>query len=212
MKLKNKYGFTLIELLAVIVVLAIIALIATPIVMNTIKKSQKGAAERSADNYIDAVETTVATKRLDNVILEGEYKASNTTTLKENYNFRVPFDIKLDEKYDLTNVVVDINDFYYEIKDNNTLSIYIELKLDNLEEKEIKVENVETDRCIEEEPTVMNNTGYLTYKIYIVKENDTIESIISKYSVSKELLDSYNDLSDIKLGDKIIIPTNVKSS
>ena len=58
----------------------------------------------------------------------------------------------------------------------------------------------------------MNNTGYLTYKIYIVKENDTIESIISKYSVSKELLDSYNDLSDIKLGDKIIIPTNVKSS
>ena len=145
-------------------------------------------------------------------ILEGEYKASNTTTLKENYNFRVPFDIKLDEKYDLTNVVVDINDFYYEIKDNNTLSIYIELKLDNLEEKEIKVENVETDRCIEEEPTVMNNTGYLTYKIYIVKENDTIESIISKYSVSKELLDSYNDLSDIKLGDKIIIPTNVKSS
>ena len=50
------------------------------------------------------------------------------------------------------------------------------------------------------------------YKIYIVKENDTIESIISKYSVSKELLDSYNDLSDIKLGDKIIIPTNVKSS
>ena len=58
----------------------------------------------------------------------------------------------------------------------------------------------------------MNNTGYLTYKIYIVKENDTIESIISKYSVSKELLDSYNYLSDIKLGDKIIIPTNVKSS
>ena len=71
--MKKKNAFTLIELLAVIVVLAIIALIATPIVMNTIKKSQKGAAERSADNYIDAVETTVATKRLDNVILEGEY-------------------------------------------------------------------------------------------------------------------------------------------
>ena len=40
-KLKNKYGFTLIELLAVIVVLAIIALIATPTVMNTIKKQRK---------------------------------------------------------------------------------------------------------------------------------------------------------------------------
>ena len=61
----KKKGFTLIELLAVIVVLAIIALIATPIVMNTIKKSQKGAAERSADNYIEAVETAVATAKLD---------------------------------------------------------------------------------------------------------------------------------------------------
>ncbi len=61
----KKKGFTLIELLAVIVVLAIIALIATPIVMNTIKRSQKGAAERSADNYIEAVETAVATSRLD---------------------------------------------------------------------------------------------------------------------------------------------------
>ena len=69
----KRKGFTLIELLAVIVVLAIIALIATPIVMNTIKSAKKGAAERSADSYIGAVETAVATKRLDEIILEGEY-------------------------------------------------------------------------------------------------------------------------------------------
>ena len=66
----KKSGFTLIELLAVIVILAIIALIATPIVMNTIEKSKKSAAERSADNYIDAVETAIATSRLDNVTVE----------------------------------------------------------------------------------------------------------------------------------------------
>ena len=69
----KKKGFTLIELLAVIVVLAIIALIATPIVMNTIKSAKKGAAERSADSYIKQVETIVATERLDGNILEGEY-------------------------------------------------------------------------------------------------------------------------------------------
>ena len=81
MKLKNKYGFTLIELLAVIVVLAIIALIATPIVMNTIKKSQKGAAERSAENYIDAVETAVATAKLDS-----DGVPDGTYTIDENGN------------------------------------------------------------------------------------------------------------------------------
>ena len=71
----KKRGFTLIELLAVIVVLAIIALIATPIVMNTIKKSQKGAAERSADSYIKQVETAVAEARLDNkTVPDGTYQ------------------------------------------------------------------------------------------------------------------------------------------
>ena len=71
----KKRGFTLIELLAVIVVLAIIALIATPIVMNTIKSAKKGAAERSADSYIGAVETAVATAKLDGKdIPDGTYQ------------------------------------------------------------------------------------------------------------------------------------------
>ncbi len=83
--MKNKKGFTLIELLAVIVVLAIIALIATPIVMNTIKKSQKGAAERSAENYIDAVETAVATAKLDSDgVLDGIYTINGKGNLEGN--------------------------------------------------------------------------------------------------------------------------------
>ena len=80
----KRKGFTLIELLAVIVVLAIIALIATPIVMNTIEKSKKGAAERTADNYIDAVETAVATKRLEGNILEGTYTINDKGNLEGN--------------------------------------------------------------------------------------------------------------------------------
>ena len=78
----KKRGFTLIELLAVIVVLAIIALIATPIVMNTIKNAKKGAAERTADNYIKQVETAVAEERLNkNEVLEGEYQITSDGNL-----------------------------------------------------------------------------------------------------------------------------------
>jgi len=70
----RKKGFTLIELLAVIVILAIIALIATPIVMNVIENAKKGAAERTAENYVDAVEIAIAAKRLDGTILaDGTY-------------------------------------------------------------------------------------------------------------------------------------------
>ena len=46
--MKEKRGFTLIELLAVIVILAIIALIATPIVLSLIEKARHGAAVDSA--------------------------------------------------------------------------------------------------------------------------------------------------------------------
>ena len=78
----KRKGFTLIELLAVIVVLAIIALIATPIVMNTIKNAKKGAAERSADNYIKQVETAVAESRIDGTkIANGDYQIQSDGNL-----------------------------------------------------------------------------------------------------------------------------------
>ena len=56
----KKNGFTLIELLAVIVILAVIALIATPIIMNAISDAKKGAAKDAAYGYAKAVEFSIA--------------------------------------------------------------------------------------------------------------------------------------------------------
>ena len=58
MKEKNK-GFTLVELLAVIVILALIALIATPIILNVISDAKKEAAKDSAYGYIEAIENAI---------------------------------------------------------------------------------------------------------------------------------------------------------
>ena len=83
--MKNKRGFTLIELLAVIVVLAIIALIATPIVMNTIKSAKKGAAERSADSYLKQLELTIAEAKLENIpVSDGTYTINDKGNLEGN--------------------------------------------------------------------------------------------------------------------------------
>ena len=55
--------------------------------------------------------------------------------------------------------------------------------------------------------TIINNENkYYTYKIYILREGDTIETICNKYNISKEELSLYNSLTDLKIGDKIIIP------
>ena len=61
--MKNK-GFTLIELLAVIVILAIIALIATPIILGIIKDAKEQSTKNSAYNYLDAVEQAIVRKNL----------------------------------------------------------------------------------------------------------------------------------------------------
>ena len=52
----NSKGFTLIELLAVIVILAIIALIATPIVLGIISDAKESSNKQSAGFIVKAVE------------------------------------------------------------------------------------------------------------------------------------------------------------
>ena len=57
-------GFTLIELLAVIVILAIIALIATPIILGIIRDAKEEANKRSIDNYAKAVQNSIVKYQL----------------------------------------------------------------------------------------------------------------------------------------------------
>lgn len=76
----NKKGFTLVELLAVIVILAIIALIATPIILNVIDNAKEGAAKNSAYGYIDALEKANAQAILSDsevTVLSGTYTISD---------------------------------------------------------------------------------------------------------------------------------------
>lgn len=86
----------------------------------------------------------------------------------------------------------------------------IDEKEDNMVEE---VKKVDENRCIEEEDTksIFTDFGsteeeYRTYKVYIVREGDSLEQIITKYQITKEELEKYNDLKELSIGDKIIIP------
>ena len=63
--MKNK-GFTLIELLAVIVILAIIALIATPIILGIIDDARTESRERTAELVAKGVELAYVSYLYDN--------------------------------------------------------------------------------------------------------------------------------------------------
>ena len=174
-------------------------------------------------------------------IISGTYKMTEASLNVDPFEYKLPFDISVDKKYDTKNIDVDINDFYYEVTNNEILSVSIEVVLDGLGEKprEEKEENTLTDEIetLEETREVENQTQtvsvenneievneetnvksifedldenerYAVYKVHIVTENDTIESISSEYNVNREDLEAYNDLSELKIGDKLIIPSH----
>ena len=63
-KLRKK-GFTLLELIAVLVIMAMLALIVTPLVMNIIRKARIAADKRSIDAYGRSIELAIAGYLLD---------------------------------------------------------------------------------------------------------------------------------------------------
>lgn len=239
-------------------------------------------------------------------ILEGTYKMTQASQIDEEFSYKIPVDIELDEKYDTSNITLDIDDFTYEIIDEEKMRLNITLCIDNIEEKEVvlPVEDVIEDfdtleledknsgnreskndgvlddlfldtskkvplefdskkEIVEEEseqnnndnitinnaesvetsneliyenntsnnnnndtnkPQMVNNNvssifssfkdnieTYKTYSVYIMKEEDTIDVVLQKYGVTREELEEYNDMSDIKTGSKIIVPSSSKN-
>lgn len=165
-------------------------------------------------------------------IISGEYKIADTSIGVEEFSYNLPFEVSIDDRYIIDNVIADIYDFYYEVVNNNVLLINIEIVIDHLEERPLIEPEVELldmeetlvreEKVIEEREEVVNEVEtiknslfdsfevndevYSTYKVYIVKEEDTIETIMEQYNVIKEDISGYNNLESLKVGDRLIIP------
>ena len=196
------------------------------------------------------------------VIVSGTYKQTEASQIDNAFSYKIPVDIELDDKYDLTNLIIDIDDFTYEVLEGNKLKINVDLLLDKLELKKIEnndeiisiddlfldktedkkleipdvkeekeetkeekeVEKQEEQEEQEEKEQVpiepvstsnslfssLDNTNetYKAYHVYIMRENDTVNTIIEKYKENKEELEEYNNLQELKIGSKVIIPSN----
>lgn len=105
-----KKGFTLVELLAVIVILAVIALIATPMIMGIIDKARKGALKETVHAYIESIQNTVAIKSMET---SESYRGTTCRLSKEMMicDNESDFEIKIKgEKLDTLNIVFSNNE------------------------------------------------------------------------------------------------------
>lgn len=137
--------------------------------------------EESLDDFLKRNEVEVISDRIDNIKKEID-EENNNEPKKDNEEKKV-----LETK-----------------KDNDEKKV-LETKKD-----EIRV-NTDTENETVTEKDIINNINnvqdkFITYKVYKLKETDTLESIVMKYHTTIDELKEYNDLSNIKINDKIIIP------
>ena len=133
-------------------------------------------------------------------IIGGTYKMIDAGKLEEEFNYNIPVDITIDSKYDTSNCTISIDEFTYEIINEETLKINISVMLDDLDIKTDIIETIEIDsrESIEDSllddlnekhinDNLINNTN-----IEINKDNkDIIDN--KKEKIENEL---FNNLSD----------------
>ena len=172
-----------------------------------------------------------------NFYISGTYKMQGTVLNPEKYSYKIPVEIEISKEYDTYDATIDIEDFEYETDEdvlkvkitvaiNNLVKKEEEQKEEKEEEIEEKNKDMENELRLEIENSseVIDNVpkktfletkeelknqedNYLTYSIYIVKEDDTLTSIKDKYKVSEEDIAEYNDINDFKPGIKLLIPS-----
>ncbi len=186
-------------------------------------------------------------------LISGTYKLTEASCIEDNFNFKVPTEIMLTENIDVTTGKITIDDFFYEIEDEENLVCHIDVLVEGLEEilieepplEEVERQIEEIRECdgdinkeieiphqkekeekteppveelreeFEEEQSLFSNLKddedtFTTYSIYIIRQDETIQTVLDKYKITKEELEEYNDLSNITEGSKIIIPVNDK--
>ena len=148
---------------------------------------------------------------LGNFIVSGDYKSHELSVNKEHFEYVLPFSVELTTRIDRNSVDFSIEDFTYEIKNNDTLEVRLEYSVNALEEKkETKEEVVEEEPLferVEEDVTLEDMLDKINEDIRDDEEaeetdkEDTMETeVIEQRDVTeddkKTIIDSINDADD----------------
>ena len=138
------------------------------------------------------------------VLVEEEKSEDNKISEEEKRDDEVLQSMDDNDEVEVLKTDEDDNFNFKEEKMQNNIEV-----VDNVEKiKEVVNDNNNNKEVMDSIFSIFANTEetYATYSVYILREEDTLESVMQKYSVTREQLEEYNPLGDLKIGDKLIIP------
>ncbi len=134
--------------------------------------------------------TANETEVLGNFTISGEYKTHEVSVNKEHFEYVLPFSVNMTNKIDTNSVNFEVQDFTYEVIDNDTLRVNIEYSInaDEIKEEEHLFKQVE-------EPTLDNLLDEIDREVEETKEEINEERDISD-EAKDTILDSINSTED----------------
>lgn len=116
----------------------------------------------------------------------------------------------IEDNEEIDNMINDLMDKESTTNIKSPSEFHNEVMLDNVLDSK---EEVSTKEKISEKNfnTIFNEvkeSNFSKYKVYIMRSEDTLESILVKYNVTMDEIKEYNDIDNINIGSKIVIPYN----
>lgn len=116
----------------------------------------------------------------------------------------------IEDNEEIDNMINDLMDKESTTNIKSPSEFHNEVMLDNVIDSK---EEVSTKEKVSEKNfnTIFNEvkeSNFSKYKVYIMRSEDTLESILVKYNVTMEEIKEYNDIDNINIGSKIVIPYN----
>lgn len=115
-----------------------------------------------------------------------------------------------EDNEEIDNMINDLIDKESTTNIKSPSEFHNEVMLDNVIDSK---EEVSTKEKVSEKNfnTIFNEvkeSNFSKYKVYIMRSEDTLESILVKYNVTMDEIKEYNDIDNINIGSKIVIPYN----